>query len=61
MKVESNVTPRSRNIGTKLIAVSLIFIDLGKCSVADPFRAKSMASVLSSFDAVSLEHPCLYI
>ena len=46
---ESNVTPRSRNIGTKLIAVSLILIDLGKCSVANPFHAKSMASVLSSF------------
>ena len=44
---ESNVTPRSRNIGTKLIAVSLILIDLGKCSLANPFRAKSMASVLS--------------
>ena len=47
--VESNVTPRSRNIGTKLIAVSSILIDLGKCSVAIPFPAKSMASVLSSF------------
>ena len=37
---ESNVTPRSRNIGTKLIAVSSILIDLGKCSLANPFRAK---------------------
>ena len=47
--VESNVTPRSRNIGTKLIVLSLILIGLGKCSVANPFRAKSMALVLSSF------------
>ena len=46
---ESNVTPRSHNMGTNLIAVSLILIDLSKCSVANPFRAKSMASVLSSF------------
>ena len=46
---ESNVAPRSCNIGTKLIAVSSILFDLGKCSLANPFRAKSMASVLSSF------------
>ena len=45
---ESNVTPRSRNIGTQLIAESSIVIGLGKCSLANPFRAKSMASVLSS-------------
>ena len=29
---ESNVTPRSRNIGTKFIAVSSILVVLGKCS-----------------------------
>ena len=39
---ESNITPRS-------ITVWLILIDLGKCSVANPFHAKSMALVLSSF------------
>ena len=46
---ESNVTPRSRNIGTKLITVSLILIDLGKCTVAIPCHTKSMALVLSLF------------
>ena len=59
---ESNVTPRSRNIGTKLIAVSSILIDLGKCSVANPFRAKSrvqfchhsnMILRLMDFDGIS--------
>ena len=42
---EYNVTAKSRNTGIKLIAVSLILIDLGKCSAVNPFRAKSMASV----------------
>ena len=45
---ESNVIPRSRNIGKKAVAISLILINFGKCSVANPFRAKSMTSVLSS-------------
>ena len=55
---EPNVTSRSRNIGTKLIAVSSILIDLGKCSVANPFRAKVW---LQFFHHSFVEHPCLYI
>ena len=46
---ESNVIPRCRIIGTKVKVILLIFIDFGKCSVANPFHAKSMASVLLSF------------
>ena len=43
---ECIITPTSRNIGTNLVAVALILIDLGKCLIANPFRAKVIASVL---------------
>ena len=46
---EFHVIPRSCNIGTNVIVISLILLNIGKCSVANPFRAKSMGSVLSSF------------
>ena len=46
---ESNVSPRSRNIGTQLIVVSLFLTNFGKCSVVSSFHARFIVSLLSSF------------
>ena len=59
---ESNVNPRFCNIGTKLIAVSLILIDLGKCFCCQFFLCKKygFGFVVIHLQFV-VEHPCLYI